>query len=277
MHYRGAVWILAGALTLASYRRVGQAFLFGAVASIPICVVWCINYGLTGTLMGNRSPSDVGVVQTFGQWVDVMDGWVMQIGLGYAFALLALYLVQRLYGRQPQPGRIQLSDGFRRTNAFNLRRVLDYFRRTVGMVVLVLALSGCEGYLTPNGGYALDISIRIAPPAAVPTLTPTRTPTFAPTVQPTETPEPTPTKESATFIPDTPLPPLEGRVIASALNVRRCPSTETIDCVADHKIFQGQVVHITGRTEDSTWLQIEVPGTLIQGWVSARWIEMDHG
>jgi hypothetical protein len=152
----------------------------------------------------------------------------------------------------------------------------------------LLILVGCDAYRTPDGGIAFDIQIRIQPPDAIPTLQPTPTRTLTPTVvativptvqpsltvAPTITPEdPPPTRESsATFIADTPLPPQQGWVTASTLNVRRCP----VDCEVAYKIFFSQLVHIVGRTEDGTWLQIEVPGTLIMGWVASRFIRQDH-
>lgn len=72
---------------------------------------------------------------------------------------------------------------------------------------LLLLLTSCQGYATPGGGYAFDVSIRIDPPA-YPTLTrtitplPTATVTFAtntPVFTATYTDEPTPTVETQVF------------------------------------------------------------------------------
>lgn len=182
----------------------------------------------------------------------------------------------------------------------------------VSTLLTLLILVGCNpsDYIQPDGSVQIDISIIIQPPTVIPTVSPsitpsptatrTLTPTFTatsfkptslPTITLTRTPtlvavtstpiptwtdDLTPTKESTAFIPDTPLAPQEGWVTASVLNVRRCPSTEQLECIVDHKIFFDEYLHITAKTEDGLWLQIEVPGTFIQGWVSSRWVRQRH-
>lgn len=152
-------------------------------------------------------------------------------------------------------------------------------RRLVFIAFLAFSLVGCDpsAYVQPDGSIAFDVQIRIAPPVIQPS--PTPRPTIVPTItlQPTAaiapTDDPTPTIE---FV--TPLPPRSGKVTAYSLKVRRCASQA---CEDDYLIFQGDVVYITNEAEVNEfyriWYYIDVPGTNIEGWVAAAFIELDRG
>lgn len=120
----------------------------------------------------------------------------------------------------------------------------------------------------------LILSVVVIGCAAEPTATPTAEPepTELPTEAPTNTPEPSPT-EAPTIAPtDTPQPsptpiPITGTV-KSTLNVREQPSTRA----ALLGVLQtNDVVTLVGRTEDSSWFQINYPlGETTTAWVIAE-------
>lgn len=108
-----------------------------------------------------------------------------------------------------------------------------------------------------------------------PTTEPTAQPTEIPTNAPTNTPEPTATQIPTVAPTDTPPPtqtpaPVTG-VVKSTLNVREQPTTRaTLKGV----LTKDDVVTLVGRTEDSTWLQINYPlGEATTAWVIAERID----
>ncbi|MCC7161314.1 MAG: PD40 domain-containing protein [Anaerolineae bacterium] len=108
-----------------------------------------------------------------------------------------------------------------------------------------------------------------------PTLEPTAQPTEIPTQAPTDTPEPTATQVPTVASTDTPSPtstptPVTG-VVKSTLNVRQEPTTRATLLGV---LTKDDVVTLVGRTEDSSWLQINYPlGESTTAWVIAERID----
>jgi hypothetical protein len=150
-------------------------------------------------------------------------------------------------------------------------RGLKHARRWLPLVVLALILSGCDPYRLPDGGYAFDVHIRIAPPAAIPTIAPSPTPlpTFTPTRTPTVVPAATNTQPAATVTPE-PTPSRESTVIFntpqpiryvtnttnSAWRVRSAP----VDGLHLEWMLPGQQLEFDGVLEESGWLQVKRVG-----------------
>ncbi|MCB0201826.1 MAG: SH3 domain-containing protein, partial [Anaerolineae bacterium] len=155
-------------------------------------------------------------------------------------------------------------------------------------VSILILLAGCsQAEPTPDtAAVEATVAQRIFATltASAPTATPEPTDTSIPA--PTDTPAPSPTDAPPTATPtqviptDTPLPPTPtdtpeptatptqagpaAEVKSQSLNVRAGPGT-------DHPIIgsasQGDALAVLGRTEDGSWLNIELPNG-DQGWVS---------
>ncbi len=129
--------------------------------------------------------------------------------------------------------------------------------RILALLLLVsVVLLGCAAEPTPTPEPP-------PPPTAVPTEAPTETPeptaTDVPTVAPTDTPPPTNTPTPATG------------VVKSTLNVREQPTTRATLLGV---LKKDDIVTLVGRTEDSTWLQINYPlGEQTTAWVIAERID----
>ena len=162
-------------------------------------------------------------------------------------------------------------------------------------VSILVLLAGCsQAEPTPDtAAVEATVAQRIFATltASAPTAAPEPTDTQIPA--PTDTPAPTPSDAPPTATPtqviptDTPLPPTPtdtpeptatptqagpaAEVKSQSLNVRAGPGT-------DHPIIgsasQGDALAVLGRTEDGSWLNIELPNG-DQGWVSASLLDQN--
>jgi uncharacterized protein YgiM (DUF1202 family) len=113
------------------------------------------------------------------------------------------------------------------------------------------------------GGIASRVA-KTAPVAIPPTPQP---PTDTPTPTPTETLTPTPTPTATPTTTPTPTPPPEpDAVIVAPVNLRRGPGKE-YDIIST--LSPGQVLTVTGRIADATWLQVNTD-QMQEGWVVNR-------
>lgn len=121
------------------------------------------------------------------------------------------------------------------------------------LLLLSIVLIGCAAEPTPTA--TPEPTIEVPTEAPTNTEVPTATP-VPPTIAPTNTPAPTATPQ-----------PITGSV-KSTLNVREQPS---IRAALMGVLKTGDVVNLVGRTEDSSWLQINYPlGETTTAWVIAE-------
>jgi hypothetical protein len=118
--------------------------------------------------------------------------------------------------------------------------------------------SGWKRILEP----VVDVGIPVHKPSLTSIATPTNTPT--PTLTPTPTPTPTTTPTNTPTL--TPPPAMPHAVVINPVNLRSGPGT-VYDIIGT--LSPGQILTVTGRIADTTWLQVNTD-QMQEGWVVNR-------
>ena len=129
---------------------------------------------------------------------------------------------------------------------------------------------------TAGGAATVDApATATAGPTLPPTYTPEPTATTAATATATPEPSPTATDVPATMAPTATTPPeMTGEMTPTGLPVVYVYATPSDESAPILRVVPGQSVVLIGRTADSQWVQIWLPGNQ-QGWIRASAVQVE--